>query len=283
MDFVRDGVRLHVIEEGKGEPLVLLHGHSLDLTVWDAQAPAWAAAGWRVIRYDQRGHGQSVSPPCGYRWGDHAADAAALLRARDAAPAHVVGLSKGGGIAVELALRSPELVRSMVLVGPLLPDYPLSAELVDSFRRFARAIRAGGVARAVREVWLGHPLIASAAAHPEVGARLVAMIGRFPAGEYLAASRDEPDRDWNAVERLGEIAAPTTVIGGELDVPDFAAMARLAAERIPGARLEVVTGCGHLVPVERAGETTSLVLAHLARAVGAAAAARAVRRPWSSI
>jgi 3-oxoadipate enol-lactonase len=272
MEIERDGVRLHVAEEGSGEPLVLLHGHSLDLTVWDAQAPAWAAAGWRVIRYDQRGHGRSASPPCGYRWGDHAGDLAELLRARGAAPAHLVGLSKGGGIAVELALRAPELVRSLVLVGPLLPDYPLSPELVDSFRRFARAIRADGVARAVREAWLGHPLIASAAAHPEVGARLVAMVERFPAGEYLATVRDEPDRAWTAVERLSEIAAPTTVIGGELDVPDFVAMARLAAERIPGARLEVVPGCGHLVPVERAGETASLVLAHLARAAGASAA-----------
>jgi pimeloyl-ACP methyl ester carboxylesterase len=279
MDIEHDGVRLHVEEEGDGEPLVLLHGHSLDLTVWNAQAPAWAAAGWRVIRYDQRGHGRSASPPYGYRWGDHAADLAALLRAHGAAPVHLVGLSKGGGIAVELALRAPELVRSLVLIGPLLPDYPLSAELVDSFRRFARAIRADGVAQAVRVAWLDHPLIASAAAHPEAGARLVAMIERFPAGEYLATARDEPDRTWNAVERLGEIAVPTTVIGGELDVPDFVAMARLAAERIPGARLEVAPGCGHLVPVERAGETASLVLAHLARTAGAAARAGAGRRP----
>jgi len=260
----RDGVALHVIEEGAGEPLVALHGHTLDLRVWDEQAPAWAAAGFRVIRYDQRGHGRSDSPPSGYRLGDHAADLAEVIRSRGAAPAHLVGLSKGGGIALELALRAPELVRSLVLVGPLVPDYPLSAELLDSFRRFARAIRAAGVEGATRAEWLAHPLIASAARHPECGARLEAMALAFPAGEYLAAVRDEPDREWKALDRLGEIEVPTLVISGERDVPDFAAMARLVAERVPSCRLEVVPGCGHLVPLERGAETASLVLAHLA-------------------
>ena len=272
MTFERDGVALHYVEEGAGEPMVLLHGHTLDLRVWDEPAPLWAAAGYRVIRYDQRGHGRSASPPAGYRFGDHAADLAALLRALDAAPAHVVGLSKGGGIALELALREPALVRSLSLVGPLVPDHPLSPELLDSFRRFARAIRADGVERAVREVWIDHPLIASAAAHPVAGARLAAMVLAFPAGEYMATARDAADRDWRAVDRLAEIAAPTLVVSGERDVPDFAAMARLVTERVPGCRLEVVPGCGHLVPLERGAETARLVLEHLSRRPAAAVA-----------
>ena len=272
MRFERDGVALHVVEEGAGEPIVLLHGHTLDLRVWDELSPVWAAAGYRVIRYDQRGHGRSASPPSGYGFGDHAADLAALLRSLDAAPAHLVGLSKGGGIALELALRSPALVRSLALVGPLVPDYPLSAELLDSFRRFARAIRADGVERATREVWVDHPLIASAAAHPACGCRLEAMVLAFPAGEYLAAARDVPDRDWKVVDRLGEIAVPTLVVSGEHDVADFAAMARLVAERIPACELAVVPGCGHLVPLERGAAVARLVLEHLARVPAAAVA-----------
>ena len=274
MTFERDGVALHYVEEGAGEPMVLLHGHTLDLRVWDEPAPLWAAAGYRVIRYDQRGHGRSASPPAGYRFGDHAADLAALLRALDAAPAHVVGLSKGGGIALELALREPALVRSLSLVGPLVPDHPLSPELLDSFRRFARAIRAYGVERAVHAGWLQHPLIASAHELPAARQRVEAMLLEFPAGEYFATARDQADRDWKVVDRLPEIAVPTLVVSGERDVPDFAAMARLVTERVPGCRLEVVPGCGHLVPLERGAETARLVLEHLSRRPAAAAAAR---------
>jgi len=274
MTFERDGATFHVIEEGAGQPVVLLHGHTLDLRVWDEQAPIWAGAGYRVIRYDQRGHGRSGSPPCGYRFGDHAADLAALLRGLGAAPAHVVGLSKGGGIALELALRSPGLLRSLTLVGPLVPDYPLSAELLDSFKQLARAIRTDGVERAVRGGWLRHPLIASAHSLPAVRQRVEAMLQAFPAGEYFATARDQADRDWKAVDRLAEIAVPTLVVTGEHDVPDFAAMARLVAERIPGCRLAIVPGCGHLVPLERGDDLARLVLEHLARVPVPAMAAR---------
>jgi len=263
MKLDRDGVALHVVEEGAGEPVVLLHGHTLDLRVWDDVAPALVAAGRRVIRYDLRGHGRSASPPCGYRYGDHAADLAAVIREVGRESAHVVGLSKGGGVAVELALREPALLRSLALVGPILPDYPLSPELLDSFRRFARAIRAAGVEQAAREVWLGHPLIASAYALERVRERLAAMVLAFPAGEYLATARDAPDREWRAIDRLAEIAAPTLVIRGEHDVPDFAAMSALVREQIPGARLEVVAGSGHLVPLERPEALVQLLLSFL--------------------
>jgi 3-oxoadipate enol-lactonase len=266
--FERDGVAINVLVEGddEGEPVVLLHGHALDLRVWDDQATALARAGYRVIRYDQRGHGGSGSPPCGYRLGDHAADLGALLRHLGAAPAHVVGLSKGGGIALETALRDRAAVRSLVLVAPLVPDFPLSPELLASFRALARAIRSNGVQSALCELWLTHPLIAPAFALPEQRRRVEEMVLSFPAGEYLASSRDTPDRDWTVVERLGEIAVPALVVSGERDVPDFVAMASLAAERIPGGALELVPGCGHLVPLERPSLLSSDLVAFLAAA-----------------
>jgi len=251
MIFERDGVAINVVDEGRGQPVVLLHGHTLDLRVWDDVAAPLLSAGYRVIRYDQRGHGLSASPPSGYRLGDHAADLSALLRRLGAAPAHVVGLSKGGGIALEHALRDPGAVRSLTLVAPLVPDFPLSAELIDSFRRLARAIRSEGVLAAVQAHWLEHPLIASALAVPAGRERVESMVLGFPAGEYLATARDTPDREWTVVERLAEIAAPALVVSGERDIPDFVAMASLVAERIPGCALEIVPGCGHLVPLER--------------------------------
>ena len=247
----RDGVALNVVAEGEGAPVVLLHGHTLDLRVWDEITPALVAAGLRAVRYDQRGHGRSGSPPSGYRWGDHAADLADVITRVAGEPAHVVGLSKGGGIALELALRRPELVRTLALIGPLVPDAPLSEELLASFKALAMAIRSDGPRAAMGEVWLSHPLIASAAARPGARERLEAMLQTFPAGEYLAAVRDVPDRDWKVTDRLREIAAPTLIMRGAREVPDFVSIADLLAKNLQTARLVIVPESGHLVPLEQ--------------------------------
>lgn len=245
-----NGVALHVIDEGAGETAVLLHGHTLDLRVWDDVANVLVGADFRVVRYDQRGHGRSASPPGGYRWGDHGADLVGVIERLAPPAAHIVGLSKGGGIALECVLRRPDLVRSLVLVGPLVPDYSLSEAMTSSFRELARAIRMRGVQPAMREIWLAHPLIATAAARPGVRERLEAMVLTFPAGEYLASVRDVPDRDWKVVDRLAEIAAPTLILRGEHEVPEFVAMADMLQAGIPRARSVVVPGSGHLVPLE---------------------------------
>jgi len=244
------GVQLFVDLQGKGEPLVLLHGHSLDHTVFDELTDALAAWGFLVARYDQRGHGRSSSPPWGYRYGDHVADLVGVLGALGLGSAHLVGLSKGGGIALEAAVRQPEMVRSLVLLAPLIPDYPLPEAFFNFFRTFARAIRQQGVEQAVRQLWLPHPLLASAWRNPRCRAKLESIVLRFPAGEYLATGRDEPDRSWILAERLGEVACPTLVVSGECDTPEFRAMASFAAQRIPRAQLAVIPGAGHLLPLE---------------------------------
>lgn len=249
MILERGGVALNVAVEGSGPAVVLLHGHTLDLRVWDDVAPVLASRGFRVLRYDQRGHGRSSSPSSGYRWGDHAAD--------------LVGLSKGGGIALELAVRRPKLVRSLTLVGPMVPDFALSEVLVDSFRTLARAIRIEGVQPAMRRLWLPHPLFAPAAASPGARERLEAMLNTFPAGEYFASRRDAADREWRLGDRLVEIVVPTLVVSGEHDIPEFAAMAAFLAERVAGASAEVVPACGHLVALERPRRTTEIVLRFL--------------------
>jgi len=256
-------VRLWVQVAGQGQPVVFLHGHSLDLTVFDAVVPPLLAAGFCSVRYDQRGHGRSSSPPQGYRWQDHAHDLFGVVEKLQLGPVHLVGLSKGGGIALEAALRWPQLVRSLVLVGPLLPDYPLSPEFLSFFRAFARAIREKGVEEAVRSLWLPHPLLSSAWQKPQCGPQLEAMVCRFPAGEYLASFRDDPQRPWQVPEKLGSIAAPTLVVRGEGEMEEFCAMAQLVASRVPGARLAVVPNSGHLVPLEQPQAFARLLLEFL--------------------
>jgi pimeloyl-ACP methyl ester carboxylesterase len=259
----RDGVALNVVAEGRGAPVVLLHGHTFDLRIWDEIVPPLVRDGCRAIRYDQRGHGRSSSPPSGYRWGDHAADLAEVIERLDVAPAHVVGFSKGSGIALEFALRQPELVRSLALAAPLVPDFPLSDELLASFRELAKAIRTQGVQTGLGALWLTHALLAPAAAIPGTRERLEAMVRAFPAGEYLATERDVPDRTWKLIDRLGEVAVPTLVVSGEHDIPDFVAMAALLAERVRDSVLEIVPECGHLVPLERPQAMAGILLRFL--------------------
>jgi pimeloyl-ACP methyl ester carboxylesterase len=263
MILERDGVALNVKVEGQGTPVVLLHGHMLDLRVWDEIVPPLVEVGVQAIRYDQRGHGRSGAPTSGYRYGDHAADLAEVISRFDAAPAHLVALSKGAGIALELALRSPEAVRSLALVSPLVPDFTLSDELMESFRELATTIRARGVQPALRALWLTHPLIAPAAAIPGAREQLEAMLNTFPAGEYLATERDAPDRSWKLTDRLGEITVPTMVVSGEREIPDFVAMAALLVENVPGSVFEIVPGCGHLVPLEQPLATAEILLRFL--------------------
>lgn len=259
------GIELFVCSQGQGEPVVLLHGHSLDLRVFDEVVPALVGAGFEVIRYDQRGHGQSSSPPKGYGWGDHARDLRSVLAHLGHPSAHLVGLSKGGGIALEAAVRFPELARSLVLVGPLVPDYPLPGEFWAFFKAFGKAIRERGVEAATRELWLPHPLLRSAWENPRTRPLLEAMVTSFPAGEYLATQRDVPDRQWKLTDRLGSVSCPTLVLRGERDTPEFAEMATFVASSIAGAKLALVPDSGHLVPLEQPEAFVKSLLAFIGR------------------
>lgn len=259
------GVMLRVVDEGHGDPVVLLHGHTLDLTVFDDVVPGLLGAGFRAIRYDQRGHGGSSSPPRGYRWGDHAADLRVLLEKLGLPAAHLVGLSKGGGIALEAAIRFPAAVRSLVLIGPLVPDFPLPSEFWAFFKGFGRAIRERGVAQAVADLWLPHPLLRSAWENPRCRQKLEDIVRRFPAGEYLAVERDEPDRSWKLLDRLGEIRVPVLVVRGEHEVGEFCQMASFLAAAIPNARLVVIPASGHVVPLEQPSALGSRLLAFYER------------------
>jgi pimeloyl-ACP methyl ester carboxylesterase len=135
-DRIVNGVRLYYEEHGGGVPMLLVHGTSSSAIVWDSSVDALAALG-RVIVYDRRGCTRSERPEPYERTtvSQHADDAASLLVALDASPAVVVGRSYGGEIALDVALRYPDLVRALVLLEPAL--FALSPEA----RRWEQALR----------------------------------------------------------------------------------------------------------------------------------------------
>ena len=112
-----NGIQLHTLHQGVGQPLLLLHGVTDNASYWGWTASMLAQT-YDVIALDQRGHGLSDGPESGYRMTDYVADAAAVLRLCAARPAIVIGHSFGGWVGTRLAAEHPELVRSLILEDP---------------------------------------------------------------------------------------------------------------------------------------------------------------------
>jgi pimeloyl-ACP methyl ester carboxylesterase len=162
-----NGIATFYEDTGQGTPVVLVHGHGADLRLWDLQVPALLEAGYRVIRYDVRGHGRSAIPPGGYTWENYALDLRDLLDRIAVPRAHVVGLSMGGGIALQFALDFPERVSSLVLVDSALPGFYYSPEFAGAIEELVAAVRAEGPRAAFERLWLTHPLFEGVRRFPE--------------------------------------------------------------------------------------------------------------------
>lgn len=130
-----DGARLYYTLEGEsGEPLVLVHGSWDDHHTWDPVAPGLATH-FRVLRYDRRGHSQSEAPPGQGSVHEDVADLEALIEHLDLAPAHLAGNSFGASIALRLASKRPDILRSVIVHEPPLIDLLSGAPDTEPFRK----------------------------------------------------------------------------------------------------------------------------------------------------
>jgi pimeloyl-ACP methyl ester carboxylesterase len=258
--LVRPGARLAYEVTGDGPAVVLIHGFSLDMRTWDAQAGPLAAR-FRVVRYDCRGFGASgpLDPAVAYA---HVDDLVALLDHLGIEDAALVGLSFGGQLAVEAALAAPDRVRRLALLSSVLDGVPWDAESWAALRKVARQVDAHGVL-AGREAWLDHPLFAAAREQPAVAGRLAAMVASYPGQHWLG---QDPHRrpDSRAFDALEGVTVPTLVVSGQRDVPGFREMSAVLAARIPGAEHHVVPGAGHLVNMEQPDIVNDLLARFLA-------------------
>lgn len=237
------GGQLYFETAGAGPAVVCVHGFSLDTRLWAGQVGALTGAGYQVIRYDLRGFGQSSIPAGPYA---HFTDLLALLDQLHLDQAHIMGLSLGGGVAVDFALAHPERALSLIAVDAALGGYPWTKD----WGAPGRLARSAGLAEA-KAAWLADELFAPALARPASAAPVRAMMADYSGWHWLNRDPEQTGKlAAPAYDRAAHLALPTLVIMGEHDHPDFHGAARHLEQQIPRARRVVLAGLGHLPNLE---------------------------------
>ncbi len=252
-----EGARLRFRDEGAGPAVVLLHGWTLDLEMWDPQV-ARLRQEFRLVRVDRRGHGFSNGTPSPQH---DVSDVSALCHHLGLSRVALIGMSQGARVALAFAAGAPGRVDAVILDGPPCFD-PAPADEDVPLEHFRAIVRMHGMP-AFRREWLHHPLTQLRTTDPRVCAHLSAMIARF-AGNELAGSALELDV---LPEPLlpASLRAPTLVLSGELDVPRRIQAADRLSAQLPYAERAVIRDAGHLPNLDRPDEYSAICRAFLSR------------------
>lgn len=222
-------------------PVLFIHGLSTDHTIWSQQVASFEPER-AAITLDLRGHGRSAKPAGDvYAIADYAADVAALLRQLGGTPIHIVAVSMGGMIAQQLALREPELVRSLSLVCTSC-EPPSEANLEWRLKIFDESATLEGYYGAVYQRALAPDV------RPEVRDYLYQLsihnVRPIQRTSMIATF------SYSACEAARAIRAPTLVIGAAHDGSIPAGLSNKLADNIPNARVAIIPNCGHAPYVE---------------------------------
>jgi 3-oxoadipate enol-lactonase len=237
---------LHWIKEGQGPVVVLSHALGCDLRMWDGVA-AVLQARYTVLRYDQRGHGQSEAVPGPYTMGLLAEDAAELIRAQAPGAVHFVGLSMGGMVAQALAASQPQLLKSIVI-----------ANAANHYDEAARAqwqariglVRTQGVA-AIADGAMQRWFTPEFRADQDGAARVASLrlqLEKTDAAAYAVSCEAVAAMDFRASN--AHIACPALVIAGTRDEATPVALSQAIVDSIAGAQLRTLEAA-HLSAVEQ--------------------------------
>jgi 3-oxoadipate enol-lactonase len=253
-------VDLYYESTGQGQPVLLIHGLGSSSRDWEPQKTAFSPF-YRVVAFDVRGHGQSDKPPGPYSIPLFAVDTAELIRSIDLGPSHIVGISMGGMIAFQLAVSSPDLVRSLVIVnsGPEM----IVRTFQDRLSVFQRSLLAQifGI-RKIGE-FLGPRLFPK----PEQEYLRQMFIERWAENDrraYLASFRGL--LGWSVSDLLHTIMCPTLVIASDEDYTPVSTK-EAYVDRLRRGELVVIRDARHAVTMEQPEEFNKAVLDFLSRQV----------------
>ena len=253
-----NGTRLFYETAGSGEPLILVHGFSVDTRMWDDQFEL-LAKNYQVIRYDMRGFGQSALPE--EKPYDPCVDLLELMKYLGIAKATVVGLSLGGWVAIDFAVAYPERVTTLVCADAALMGFEWGNGRPSTLP--VEVAQTRGI-EAAKQYWMGSPLFSAAIRHPRVLRRLDEMVNTYSGWHWIHENpqilADEP-----TIYNLKNINCPTLVLVGEHDTEDFREIADILAREIPDSEYFLIEDAGHMSNMENPKRFNELLTDFLAR------------------
>lgn len=230
--------------EGKGRPLVLVHGVGASLRSWDAVVEQLKDE-FDILRLDLRGHGQSAHIDGPYSIDAFAEDVIAMMDDAGVAHAHLVGFSLGGLIAQRLARGWPQRFDRVVILSAVAGRTEEERERVVARLEMLRKGGIGAITGAAQDRWFTDQF---ARRHPEIIEKRIAELKAVHLPSYLEAYRVFGLTE--LVDTLGEIEAPTLVMTGEYDQGSNVRMAETMHRLIPGSELRILPQLKHSVLVE---------------------------------
>lgn len=253
-----NGVNLYYEDQGRGEPLVLIMGFTVSSVGWHWNIPAFAED-FRTIAFDNRGVGQSDKPDVPYSMAMFADDTAGLLDGLGIDQAHVFGISMGGMIAQEFALRHPQRVKTLILGctncgGPhtVMSKDPDVLNLLGNIAAVDVQQAALAMTKVAVTPWFMQKRM-------DVLLQLNQLSAQHPTPKHGMVRQMQAIQGHDTYERLPLIEAPTLVITGKEDglVPPENSVT--LAQRIPHADLAMLSDASHLFNIERPEATAEVV------------------------
>jgi 3-oxoadipate enol-lactonase len=249
MKVTANGISINYRVDGpEGAPwLVFSNSLATSLAMWDEQTAALKDE-FRVLRYDQRGHGGTDAPPGRYAFDTLLADALALMDALAIAKAHFAGLSMGGATALGLAERHPGRFERIIVADSPCQSTPQSSQQWEE--RIAVAQKQGmeSLVEPTIARWFPAETVAQNPLHLD---KVRAMIRATPVNGFIGCAAALAAHDYASAVTL--VKCPTLFIVGEKDGATPAAMAKLH-ERLPGSQSVTLAGAGHISNMDRPAE-----------------------------
>ena len=242
---VKDGKLYYEIDGQGDETIVLIHDGLVHNEIWDYQFSAFAE-NFRVVRYDRRGYGHSPKPEKNY---SNIEDLYQVFTSLKIDKAILIGMSAGGGLAIDFTLEHPDKVSSLIVVGAVVSGFSYSNHLLTRGGRLTPADYANP--EKLLEYLVKEDPYEIAPQNKDIKEKLWNLMKEYPQNIDFSKNQleDQPKRP--AIGILNEIRIPTFIVIGEFDIPDVFVHAGAIEAGISGAQKVIIQNAGHLVPLEQ--------------------------------
>ena len=246
--LIPDG-ELYFEVHGTGDPILFVHGFSLDHRIWQPQIEYFQNTN-QAICYDLRGFGKSSLPTHHY---SHHEDVKTLLDYLETGKVHLVGLSLGGEVAIDFSIVYPNQVKTLTLIDTSLGGYHSKVD----WRVYAEEL----CIDQAKQNWLNHEVFKYSCSKPKIKKQLEQSIADYSGWHWLHhdfRTKLVP----SAIDRLSEITVPTQIIVGQNDLDYYQSIAKVVHQQIHNSFLTVLPHIGHLANIENPQEINNLINKH---------------------